>query len=339
MDRLRKYIITNFTVLFFSIFIPLFAIASVIFLIKLATYTSVIQVSVWEMFKLYLFVLPELLFYTLPVTFFVSAALTLHKLSTDNEIVVIFAMGIKPSFILKTLFKPALLLTLLLSFDFFIMFPHATVLSTNFLRYKKSEANFNLSASEFGHNFGDWLLYIGKANPDKTYSNVFLFHKDVKEEMLIGAKKAKVLNKKGVLTLKLNSGQGYGYTDKSLSQMNFDEMSINNVLVTDLRTYLTPVKFWLDPERRSNKIRMFITDVLLSIFPVISLFFIVAISVIHERHQKAHIYLYIFLAILFYYGATIGLQDVISFYTIPVVITLWLSITYMMYKRQVLARF
>ena len=121
--------------------------------------------------------------------------------------------------------------------------------------------------------------------------------------------------------------------------MNFDEMAINNVLVTDLRTYLTPIKFWLDPERRSNKIKMFITDVLLSIFPVISLFFIVAISVIHERHQKAHIYFSLFLAILFYYGATMGLQDILQFYTIPVVIIVWLAVTYTMYKRQVLARF
>ncbi|MEA1920202.1 MAG: LptF/LptG family permease [Campylobacterota bacterium] len=339
MDRLRKYIISNFTVLFFSIFIPLFAIASVIFLIKLATYTSVIQVSVWEMFKLYLFVLPELLFYTLPVTFLVAAALTLHKLSTDNEIVVIFAMGIKPSFIIKTLLKPAILLMVLLSFNFLVMFPHATVLSTNFLRYKKSEANFNLSASEFGHNFGDWLLYIGKSNPDNSYGDVFLFHKDVNEELLIGAKKAQVMNDKGVLTLKLSEGQGYGYTDTTLSQMNFEEMAINNVLVTDLRTYLSPIKFWLDPERRDNKIKMFITDVLLSVFPVISLFFIVAVSVIHERHQKGHIYLSLFLAILLYYGAVIGLQDLLQFYTIPLVITVWLSVTYLMYKKQVLAHF
>ncbi len=339
MDRLREYIIKNFTILFFSIFIPLFAIASVIFLIKLATYTSVIQVTVWEMFKLYLFVLPELLFYTLPVTFFVSASLTLHRLSTDNEMVVIFAMGIKPNFIIKTLLKPAILLTLLLSFNFFVMFPHATVLSTNFLRYKKSEANFNLSASEFGHNFGDWLLYIGKKNPDKSYGDVFLFHKDIEEEMLIGAKKAEVENKKGVLTLKLSNGKGYGYTKDTLSQMNFDTMAINNVLVTNLRTYLTPVKFWLDPERRNNKIKMFITDILLSIFPVISLFFIVAISVLHERHQKGHIYLFLFLGILFYYGATMGLQDALRFYTIPAVIMAWLGVTYAMYRRNVLARF
>ncbi len=339
MLRLRRYIINHFTILFFSIFLPLFAIASVIFLIKLATYTSVIQISVAEMAKLYSFILPELLFYTLPVTFFVAATLTLHKFSTDNEMIVIFSLGIRPRFILQTLLKPALLLSLLLSFDFFVMFPHATTLSTNFLRLKQSEANFNLSASEFGHNFGDWLLYIGKANRDKSYGDVFLFHKDIKEELLIGAKKAQVANEHGILTLKLTDGQGYAYTDKKLSQMNFEEMDINNVLITNLRTYLTPVEFWLDPERRKQKRQMFITDVLLSLFPIISLFFVLAVGIMHERHQKGHVYLSLFLGILLYYGAVVGLQGSLGFYTIPAVILTWLAVTLGMYKKRVLTRF
>ena len=65
MRELQKYIKDSLSVIFFSIFTPLFAIASVIFMVKLATYTAVIQLSVWEMFKLFLFVIPELLFYTL----------------------------------------------------------------------------------------------------------------------------------------------------------------------------------------------------------------------------------------------------------------------------------
>ena len=89
MDKLQKYIIHNLSIIFLSIFLPLFAIASVIFLIKLATYTAVIQLSIWEMTKLYIFVLPELLFYTLPITFFIATTLSLFQLSNDNEIVVI----------------------------------------------------------------------------------------------------------------------------------------------------------------------------------------------------------------------------------------------------------
>lgn len=339
MQRLRKYIISNFSILFLSIFLPLFAIASVIFLIKLATYTAVIQLSLWEMSKLYLFVLPELLFYTLPVTFFISATLSLFKLSTDNEIVVLFSLGIRPNFIIKTLLRPALLLTVLLSFNFFVLFPHATVLSSNFISYKKSEAKFNLSASEFGHSFGSWLLYVGKNNPDGTYADVFLFNKDKKEEILISADKAEIINDSGVLRLKLSDGEGYSYSKEKFSQINFEIMHINDTMTTDLTKYRTPLEYWRSEDRRESKTNMFITDTLLSIFPVISLFLVASIGVVHVRHQKGRVYLYLFLGVLAYYGATLGLQKILSFYTIPVVALTWLLVTYIIYRKKIVARF
>ena len=339
MHRLRRYILSTFSLLFFSIFLPLFSIASVIFLIKLASYTAVIQLNLWEMFKLYLFILPEILFYTLPVTFFVAAALSLFRLSTDNEMVVIFALGIKPGFILKTLMGPAALLSFLLVFDFLVMFPHTTTLSTNFIRYKQSEATFNLQASEFGHNFGDWLLYIGKAHNDRSYGDVVLFHKEAKEELLIQAKKAEVLNNRGVLQLRLTDGQGYSYSEEKLTQMQFETMMINNVMTADLRRYRTPIEFWLDPERRDNKIRMFITDMLLALFPVASLFAALSIGIAHVRHQKGYVYFWLFLSMLFYYAGTAGLQKGLGFYTIPVLLGAWLLVTYSLYRKRIRARF
>ena len=232
MDRLRKYIIDNLYMIFLSMFMPLFAIASVIFMIKLATYTAVIQLTLLDMAKLYMFVLPEILFYILPITFFIAATLSLFKLSTDNEMVVLFSLGIHPKFIIKTFFKPAALLSALLIFDFFILFPHTTTLSSNFVSYKKSEAKFNLSASEFGHSFGDWLLYIGKNNADETYSNIILFNKnkDKKEEILINAKRAEIINDSGILRLKLTDGEAYSYSKDKFSQINFKTMFINDTI-------------------------------------------------------------------------------------------------------------
>jgi len=339
MNKLQKYIIHNLSILFLSIFIPLFAIASVIFLIKLATYTAVIHLTIWEMFKLYLFVLPEVLFYTLPVTFFIASVLTLFRLSTDNEIVVLFSLGIKPNFIIKTLLKPALLLSLLLAFDFFILFPHATVLSSNFVSYKKSEAKFNLSASEFGHRFGDWLLYIGKDNPDGTFGDVFLFNKNQTEEILIEAKKAEVINNGGLLSLKLSNGEGYNYSKEKFSQVNFKTMNINDTMTTNLTTYRTPIEYWKSSDRKESKTHMFITDTLLSLFPTISLFLIVSIGVVHIRHQKARVYLYLFLGILIFYGSTMALQKIFVFYTIPIIAILWLVSTYVIYRKTIVARF
>lgn len=339
MYKLEKYILNNVSSLFLSIFLPLFAIASMIFLIKLATYTAVIQLSIWEMTKLYFFILPEILFYTLPVTFFIASVLTLFKLSNENEIVVLFSLGIHPKFILRTLLKPALILSLLLSFDFFILFPHATVLSSNFVSYKKSEAKFNLSASEFGHSFGNWLLYVGKNNPDGSYGNVFLFNKNKKEEILISAKKAEIINDAGILRLKLTAGEGYSYSKKKFSQINFENMFINDTLTTHLTTYRTPLEYWKSDDRKESKRHMMITDVLLSAFPLISLFLVLSIGIVHARHQKSKVYLFLFLGILIYYGSTVALQDMISYYTIPSVALTWLLVTYFIYKKTILSRF
>ena len=339
MHQLKKYLISNLSVIFLSIFLPLFAIASVIFLIKLATFTAVIKLTLWEMTKLYIFVLPELLFYTLPITFFISATLALFKLSNDNEIVVIFALGIHPKLLVQTLLKPALILTTLLFFNFLIIFPHAKVLSKNFVSYKKSEAKLNLSASEFGHKFGDWLLYIGGQNRDGTYSDIFLFNKNQKEEILIGAKKAQVINNDGLLRLKLSQGEGYSYSAESFSQINFETMFINDTMKTELTTYRNAYEYWTSSHRAKQKKGMLITSTLLSLFPLLSLFLIASMGIVHARHQKTRVYLYLFISTILYYGATLGLQKILSYYTIPIIVILWSVTTYIIYRKNIVARF
>ena len=339
MQRLQKYLLNNFSALFTSIFLPLFVIASVIFLIKLSTYTAVIQLTVWEMAQLYLFMLPELLFYTLPITFFVAATLSLFKLSNDNEIIVLFALGIKPEFIVKTFFKPAFILSLLLAFDFLVVAPHTTTLSKNFLSYKKSKAKFNLAASEFGNSFGDWLLYIGAKDKDGTFSKIFLFNKKQEEEILIAAKKAKVMNDSGILRLKLINGEGYSYSKEKFSQINFKTMLINDTLKTDLTTYQQPWQYWLSKKNAGRKKHLFIRNTLISLFPMITLFLIATIGIVQVRHQKSKVYLYLFLTIILYYGMTTGLEKIFQYYTIGVVALPWLIVTYILYRKTIVNKF
>jgi lipopolysaccharide export system permease protein len=334
MHQLETYIKNSLSSIFFSIFMPLFAIASVVFLIKLATYTAVIQLNVWEMIKLFLFVIPELLFYTLPITFFVAATLALFKFSNDNEIIILFALGIHPKKILKILFKPALIISVVLSVNFFFIFPHAKTLSKNFIKYKKSEAKFNLSASEFGHKFGQWLLYIGKENSDGTYGNVVLFNKKEQgEEVLIDAKKAEIINDKGILRLKLINGEGYNYSSEKFTQLNFKTMFINDTMSVDLRKYQNAFEYW------SQEKKKFISNTLLALFPLFSLFLILSIGIVHVRHQKAKIYLYMFLGIAVYYGLSFSLGGALGYWAFAAILIPWFVATYYIYRRHVVAKF
>lgn len=339
MYELKNYIIKNVSLLFFSIFAPLWVIASVIILIKLATYTAVIHLTFFEMLKLYTFLLPEILFYTLPITFFIAATIALSRLSNDNEIVSVFALGISPRFFLKTLSKPAFFLSLLLAFDFLILFPHTTVLYRNFIAYKKSEAKFNLSPSEFGHTFGDWLLYIGGKDKNDTFRDIFLFNKNQAQEVLISAKKATIENKRNILRLKLYNGEGYSYSTKKFSQTQFEKMFINDSMSADLTRYETPLEFWKSDYRRGNKDRKLILGTMFSLFPLASLFLALSLGIVHARHQKSYLYLFLFLGILGYFITTLALQKPLHFATIPTVLIPWLIITYIIYRKKIVKRF
>ena len=340
MGKLRHYILSHLPILFFSIFLPLFAIASVIFLIKLATYTAVIQLSLLEMGKLYLFVIPELLFYTLPIAFVVGGALALYRLSNDNEMVVVFSLGISPSFVGRVLAVPALFLTLLLFINFIVVIPYIKVISGNFLEKKRAEAKFNLSASEFGHHFGEWMLFINKSDQDsRVFEDVVLFNKDMKDEILIKSDKAELINKNGVLQLKLSDGESYSYSDKLLKTMLFKTGYINDKMSSDPTIYRDTLDFWTNEIERGKKDRLLITNTLLSLFPLLSVFLMVALGVVHARHQKRWIYLWLFLSIVGFYAAAIMTQKWLAFHTIWIVALIWFILSYSFYKRLVGSRF
>ena len=340
MGKLRHYILSHLSILFFSIFLPLFAIASVIFLIKLATYTAVIQLSLLEMGKLYLFVIPELLFYTLPIAFVVGGALALYRLSNDNEMVVVFSLGISPSFVGRVLAVPALFLTLLLFINFIVVIPYIKVISGNFLEKKRAEAKFNLSASEFGHHFGEWMLFINKSDQDsRIFEDVVLFNKDMKDEILIKSDKAELINKNGVLQLKLSEGESYSYSDQLLKTMLFKTGYINDKMASDPTIYRDTLDFWTNEIERGKKDRLLITNTLLSLFPLLSVFLMVALGVVHARHQKRWIYLWLFLSIVGFYAAAIMTQKWLAFHTIWIVALIWFILSYSFYKRLVGSRF
>ena len=340
MDKLRHYLISNLSLLFFSMYLALFAIASMIFLIKLSTYTAVIRLDFSEMGLLYLFTLPELFFYTLPIAFIVSAALTLYRLSNDNELIIIFSLGLSPRYLAKVLSLPALLLSTLMLVDFLVITPFINITSANFLEKKKSEAKFNLSASEFGHKFGEWMLFINKSNGEKDlFENIVLFKKGEANEILISAQKGEIINQNGILRLKLSDGESFSYENGSMKEMTFKTAYINNTVTKKIRTYRSTLDYWTNEERHDKKMRALITNTLLSLFPITSIWLVLALGIVHARHQSRLIYLWLFVSVVSYYVLSIVPQQWIGFHALWLVPSMWLLATYTLYYRLVAQRF
>jgi len=357
MDKLKNYLLSNFSQIYFSIFLPLFVIASVIILIKIAAYTAYIQLTLLEMVKLYLFSLPELLFYTLPITFFVAAVLTIAKLSFDYEMLVIFSLGIKPSKIIVFFAKIAILQSLLLFVLFFIVSPHTKNLSFNFMDKKRSEAKFNIEALEYGHKFGDWMIFVGEDKSESEYGNVILFNQKANEETLLVANSASVVSHANTLKLKLEQGKGFTYSKESLSQMKFRQMHINDTGSAEAQEYKNTFKYWFgDTETRDTykkesmqyliydhkfkvKMKKLTSQTLIALFPVLSVLLILTIGVINARHQKSFTYLYIFTVVILYYAATFTLIKPLGMYTLALLPFVTILISSIIYKKKIAARY
>jgi len=341
MSRLQDYITKNLSINFFSIFLPLFVIASVIFLIRVSTITSIIEINLYEMFKLYLFIIPDLLFYTLPLSFFIGSVITFNKLSFDSEMVVIFSLGVSPQFLLWILFKLALFLSVFLLFISMVMIPHTKQMYKEFVRYKQQDAVLNIKATEFGQEFGGWSIFIENVEEEekeKSYKNVALFYKGSKEEKFIFAHKAHIQNDMGLVRLFLNNGTLFSYTRDRITKVYFEKMELNDLTNINAYHYRNTVQYFKYSLKHKKRRVKLIANIILSTFPLMGIFLILSIGIQNMRYGRGLINIFMGLSIGLFYALAFILSKNIDFqalYFLPI----WLFVTYLIYRIKVLSRY
>lgn len=331
MKLLQQYILKNYSQVFFPIFLTLFAITSIVFLVKIASLTSVIQIDFIELLLLYSFTVPTILFYTLPITIFISLSLTLSKLSSEYELIVITSFGLNPIKVIKLILPNILLSTILLLTISLGLMPKAEYLKDIFINEKKRDAQFNIKASEYGQEFGEWLIYVEKENKG-IYENIVLYEKATNKDTFIIAKKARMENKALSLSLILEEGKVININE-SINQIDFKMMTINNTIkdISNINTLTDLWKYWSDLSKKSREADLS-ASILNSLLPLLSIFFILYIGYFNPRYQKNHgVSISLFLAVVFMIlnnklSKSIGLNTV---YIIP---PIWILISYIFYK-------
>lgn len=340
MDKLTRYIYSNFSTIFFSIFIPLFAIASLIFFVKIVKITSIIKLDFIELLQLYLYVLPQILFYAIPITFFVSATLALSKLSYDYEMVVIFSLGIKPFKIAHIFGKIAFLTTAALLILSLLIIPQAKQIYKSFIIYKKSKAVFNIKPSELGQKIGNWLLFVGEKSKNSQFKNIVLYNqKEMNKEEFVTAQEANTISDKNGLKFLLKNGYAYSYTKETLQEIKFKKMVLNDLSGVESKNYKNIIEYWLESTSNKKIAFDFTLFIAISLFPVISIFLILAIGIINPRFQKNRVYSLIAITVILFYSISFLLSKHYPFYALLVIIPFWFIFSYYMYKKSVAKRY
>jgi lipopolysaccharide export system permease protein len=341
MSRVNNYLLRSFSSVFSSLFFTLFFITSIVFFIKIASITSIIKINFLELSTLYIYLLPRILIYTMPLTFFIALSVTLYNLSKENETTVLFTLGYSPRKITKFFFTIAMFLTLIMAIDFLILVPLSKQLHENFINYKKIEAKFNIKATEFGQKFSDWLVYINKIDKNETYRGIVMYKQknEKKDENLIISKTADIENHKGILNLSLHEGKVFQFQEKKLNQINFIDMQINSLN----KNYISPIQgiieYWMEAFKDDKRASDFSFFALISLFPLASTFFALSIGIVTYRYQKKNIYPAIAAVIFLYVSAITLLVKLVSFYSIPIVFISFFITSFMLYKKRIFQRY
>ena len=342
MSRLNKYLLFNLLGTFASLFSTLFLIISIVFFIQIARITSYIEISFGELFKLYSFMLPRVLLFVVPIAFFVSLAMTLFRLSKENESIVIFTLGGSPNKIARFFLAFSALLSAALLVVAIVMIPIAAQLNANFIDYKKTVAKLNLKPTQFGQKFSDWMVYVGSESEDKngtTYKDIVMFNPFVKDsQRLITAKNAKIINVGQSVELSLNEGKMYDIRDEIYHQSSFKSMKIRTAQSEEISDVGSIKEYWMDAVSSDKRRKDLSTYVLVALFPLASTLFAISLGIVTYRYEKGMVYVGTF-GVLFGYFTLIMLFSSKPALAIPLIFFVFLLAGVLLYKAKITRRY
>jgi len=308
MVNVRSYISANFSKAFLTIFLPFFLIISLVYLVKIASLTSKVVLTFSELLTLYSYSIPDIIFYTLPISFVAALANTLIRLSADNELIVIYALGLKANSVVRGLLVlGALFSILLLSISFFTM-PLTKQMYKSFKQEKKAEAKLNIVPGKFGQKFGEFYIYVKDKN-ENHFNDVVIFNRENRDsEQFLSANEGELKIKGKISSLLLTDGHGYTYSKDKLKQAKYKTLEVFQNIKKRNYKFEDIINYWRLAKTNEKRMHRLLFYMFVSLIPFISIYLIASFTMINPRYQSNNTFLVIFGTIFLFYSLASSLQ-------------------------------
>ncbi len=340
MGRIKDYLSSNFKKTFLVIFLPFFAIVSLVYFIRITVLTAQIQLNFVELFQLYAYFLPPILFYTLPISFITAIALVLVRLSQDNELNALYALGISSAQIIKNYFWLAILFSVLLFSISFLAMPITKQMYNAFKVEKLSEAKLNINAASLGQKFDDYYLYIGKQIDDKFYDIVIYNPSSQTEERIFVSKSGQILsNPNEQASFILEDGYGYTYYKNNLQQFKFQTLRAYDTSSHGEINFESILHYWGQVKNDDVMMKKALFYIFINLIPLLSLYVVAAFTMINARYQSNHSFIVIFTISLIYYAFASFLEGYGNIYWLLGGILLFAAIGWKLFARLAIRHF
>ena len=340
MDRITRYILSNFAPLFFSLFFTLYFLVSVIFFITIARLTALISVSFVDLGEMYLYAVPEIFSYTMPVAYFIAVAMTMFQMSRENEVIVLFALSLDPRKIAKPFYVLSFFVSLFLLVNAIFLVPLSKQMSANFISMKRMEAKLNIKESEFGQKFSNWHVFV-KTNNKTSYGDIVLYQKakEGAEDKFVLAKSAVLDRNDSLLTLTLDGGNVYALGDAKVTQINYDKLKmVYNPKLHSLESSEI-VEYWKEALHDKKRAYQLAFTVLVSLFPFLTFLFALSFGIAHMRYQKPNVYLNSMIIVILYYVLIYQISYRFPLYgTLAIIVTFAIA-SRIFFQKRIMERF
>ncbi len=308
MVNVRGYISSNFTKSFLTIFLPFFIIISLVFLVRISALTSKIQISFGELVLLYSYSIPEIIFYTLPLSFVAALANVLINLSQANELIALYSLGLKSKKILRSLLLLGLLFSLLLTTISLLAMPLSKQFYRAFKQEKRTEAKLNIVAGELGQKFGNYYIYV-KEKTDNTFHDIVIYNRtDKTNEQFFSSQTGQLNHNENVTSLLLHKGYGYTYSDTKLQQAEYETLEIFDKSQKKGFQFKSIISYWSDAQNNKKIMHRMLFFIFISLIPLLSVYLVASFTMINPRYQSNRSFLVIFITTLFFYTIASSLQ-------------------------------
>ncbi len=330
---IKQYLHHSVAQIFMPFFVVLFFIASVVLLISLSAVTQFIKLSFLDLGQIFLYSIPNAVFFIIPITFFCACVLGLSRLSFDYELLVFFSLGISPRKILKVFIGLCVLASVVLLLFSLALIPISKSAYSNFMAQKRAEVNINIRAGEFGQKLGDWLVYVDGVE-DKHYYGLVLFSSNLEsKEAFIIAKEGEITNNDGIFTLFLRDGSAYFAESKEIQKVDFKKMKVNTKTDEVRLSSYDLLNYWKSAfEGNKSQARRFAQAIMTSLFPVASMFLILVFGIANPRFHKNLSYVYLLVSVGGYFILMHILSQNAPFFGIIALPLVWFIGSYILYR-------
>ncbi len=301
MVSIKEYLSSHFSKSFLTIFLPFFLIISLIYIVRIATLTSKIQISFQELLLLYAYSIPDIVFYALPLSFVSALANTLMRLSQENELIVLYALGLKAKNVLSTMVLLGLLFSLLLLSISFLAMPLSKQFYASFKEEKRAQAKLNITPGKLGQKFGNYYVYV-KEKKGVLLKDIVIYNRtDKNNEQFFSAQTGVIQTNPSGASLLLSDGYGYTYSQTKLQQAQYKTLEIFDNSNKDGFNYQTTASYWAQATTDAKRMRRVLFFLFISLIPILSVYPVASFSMINPRYESNHSFLVIFATTMVFY--------------------------------------